>query len=381
MGMAASQARLLSITARMHDVEFQAQSIQNAKLRLAIDEESAYREYNAALDATTLTINAINLTSGEKSTIPATFNNLCSRSRLTAADGKNYAILDNKGRLIVENDIEEAYNENNFANAYEFAIYMMNPDGNNNTYAFANNSAELGQKLNEAEEDVYNSLTPKSNKLTGLRDKLASLTGSDDIYNTDSVEEENKDEYEKTLAAYKHELYKRAAGKINEKLYTLNKETEYTSAEDFDTDLFNYYISIFNQIQQAGGCVSISEYDGMNGDAANDNEWLQAMIQSGQFTLEIIETDKKTGEVDLDATSVSSDSCVGYTQTTEIDKRAFAKAEAEYEHRLKQIDKKDKQYDLELSKLETERQALTTEYDSVKKVIQDNIDRTFKIFS
>ena len=34
-----------------------------------------------------------------------------------------------------------------------------------------------------------------------------------------------------------------------------------------------------------------------------------------------------------------------------------------------------------LSKLETERTALTTEYGSVKKVIEDNIDRTFGIFS
>ena len=35
MGMAASQARLLCITARIHDVEYQAQAIQNAKLQLA----------------------------------------------------------------------------------------------------------------------------------------------------------------------------------------------------------------------------------------------------------------------------------------------------------------------------------------------------------
>ena len=56
-------------------------------------------------------------------------------------------------------------------------------------------------------------------------------------------------------------------------------------------------------------------------------------------------------------------------------------AEAEYEHKMKQIDKKDQKFDLDLSKLETERTALTTEYDSVKKVIEDNIDRTFGIFS
>ena len=54
MGMAASQARLLSITARIHDVEYQAQSIQNAKLQLATQEDRIYTEYNEALNATTL---------------------------------------------------------------------------------------------------------------------------------------------------------------------------------------------------------------------------------------------------------------------------------------------------------------------------------------
>ena len=105
------------------------------------------------------------------------------------------------------------------------------------------------------------------------------------------------------------------------------------------------------------------------------------MIQSGQFTIEVINTDKHTGEVSLDATSPASDSCLAYTNTTAIDNRALAKAEAKYEHTLKEIDKKDQKYDLDLSKLETERTALTTEYESIKTVINDNIERTFGIFS
>ena len=56
MGMAASQARLLTITARMHDVEYQAQSIQNAKIQLATQSDQVYQNYLEALDATTLTI-------------------------------------------------------------------------------------------------------------------------------------------------------------------------------------------------------------------------------------------------------------------------------------------------------------------------------------
>ena len=83
----------------------------------------------------------------------------------------------------------------------------------------------------------------------------------------------------------------------------------------------------------------------------------------------------------MEGASPSSEASLGYTNTTTIDKTALAKAEAKYEHAMKEIDRKDKQYDMTLSKLETERSALTTEYDSVKKVIEDNIERTFGIFS
>lgn len=44
MGMAASQARLLSITSRMADNELRAQIINNAKMRLTDDSSAAQRK-------------------------------------------------------------------------------------------------------------------------------------------------------------------------------------------------------------------------------------------------------------------------------------------------------------------------------------------------
>ena len=105
------------------------------------------------------------------------------------------------------------------------------------------------------------------------------------------------------------------------------------------------------------------------------------MLQSGRITVDVVSVDAKSGELSDDKTSVSSDSNLAYTATSTIDKTAPARAEAEYEYEMKKIDKQDKLYDMDLNKLETERTALTTEYDSVKKVIQDNIERTFGIFS
>ena len=51
MGMSASQARLLSLTARQHDVELRAQKLQADKLRLAADSDRVYLTYLNALNA------------------------------------------------------------------------------------------------------------------------------------------------------------------------------------------------------------------------------------------------------------------------------------------------------------------------------------------
>ena len=52
MGMSASQARLLTLTARQHDVEWKAQKLQAEKLRLANDSDRVYNTYLEALSAT-----------------------------------------------------------------------------------------------------------------------------------------------------------------------------------------------------------------------------------------------------------------------------------------------------------------------------------------
>ena len=52
MGMAASQARLLSITARLTNNENSGQSISYSKQRLADQTQQITNEYNEALEAT-----------------------------------------------------------------------------------------------------------------------------------------------------------------------------------------------------------------------------------------------------------------------------------------------------------------------------------------
>ena len=48
---------------------------------------------------------------------------------------------------------------------------------------------------------------------------------------------------------------------------------------------------------------------------------------------------------------------------------------------MRKIDSKDKKFDTDLAAMESERNAIKTEMDTLKSVAKDNVDRTFRLFS
>jgi hypothetical protein len=262
------------------------------------------------------------------------------------------------------------------SDAYTFAMQMMGVDATG--IEDAEEKVLNGNVSSEVSEAYQNLVDYAKEHFQGYdtNNEYEELVSAPEnsIIGYDEATQEEQDEYENLVSVFKYKLYKSYSADIYAKMSG-------SDSSDFDSDKFNKYMSIYNQIKACGGCRPISDFNGPYGNASNNNEWLTAMIESAQLSIDTVTTDKKTGEVTFTGTSPSSDTSISYTTTTTIDKTAEAKAEAKYEHDLKEIDKKDKKYDLTLSKLESERTALTTEYDSVKKVIEDNIDRTFGIFS
>ena len=59
MGLASSQARLLSLTARMHQIEYSAQRVEAMKLQMANESRKVYEDYLDALDKTKLQIKTL----------------------------------------------------------------------------------------------------------------------------------------------------------------------------------------------------------------------------------------------------------------------------------------------------------------------------------
>ena len=76
-------------------------------------------------------------------------------------------------------------------------------------------------------------------------------------------------------------------------------------------------------------------------------------------------------------TSVSTNT--GLQEVT--DEVNLRKAEAKYEADMKRIDLKDRKYDTDLAALDTERNAIKQEMETLKTVAKDNVERTFKLFS
>jgi len=105
----------------------------------------------------------------------------------------------------------------------------------------------------------------------------------------------------------------------------------------------------------------------------NDADWLHNCLQEGFV---IIQSYDKS-EDKFNDTSVSVDSKLEEQQDPENVK----KAEAQYEADMERINEKDTKYDKELAICENERNAIKEEVDSLKTVIKDNAERTFKLFS
>ena len=108
MGMAASQARLLSITARLTNNENSGQSISYSKQRLADQTQQITNEYNEALNTTKLTV----LTGFNGS--DATYTDISYETmtgKQMAANTKQYVVTDTKGKILVTEDIANAYKQ------------------------------------------------------------------------------------------------------------------------------------------------------------------------------------------------------------------------------------------------------------------------------
>jgi len=138
MGLSSSQARLLNLTSRMHQIEYKAAKLEAEKLRMANKSRRVYQEYQNALEQTKIQVSFVQ-SDGSIDYMDATYNNLVERGydlrfegedkvRLTESQaahfelakkegGKEYYAALEAGRAETVNGYREVFTSEQLANA------------------------------------------------------------------------------------------------------------------------------------------------------------------------------------------------------------------------------------------------------------------------
>ncbi|MCD7879373.1 MAG: hypothetical protein LUG16_05520 [Candidatus Gastranaerophilales bacterium] len=122
--------------------------------------------------------------------------------------------------------------------------------------------------------------------------------------------------------------------------------------------------------------INDEEYNVRDGSSYLDNSsLLQDAIINGRLFL--LDTNQTSSSNTYSISDLSSNTSIEYVLDTSDDEAA----ESEYEYETARLSRQENQLDLELQQLETQHEAVMNEYDSVKELISNNIERTFKLFT
>lgn len=321
MGLSASQARLLALTSRLSDLELQAQTISNAKLRLADASSATSEAYEDALNKQKITVWSGVNSSGNSTYVDATAYNLTMYGAIQSVDKQRF-LRDSSGRMIVSEDVGASFDASQNQGSQAYKLQQQYATVDDYLQATLGYSTETGAVAAGKDYDA-DAVTYYTNVYIGFEEFLNGIGyTSDSDFNTDS---------------------------------TLKQDDGATSQ----------YANIFNEIAENG-------YNAVSNQNMTSEEWLYAQLNSGNIYLAEYDKDNKLQDVSWS----SGDTSI----TTQSDETDTAKAEAEYQASMDQIEAKDKRYDLQLKNIDTEHSAIQTEMDSVQKVIDKNIERSFKVF-
>jgi len=294
MGMSASQARFLSITARMHDLEYQAQTIDNAKLSLANDANVAYEEYCNGINATKYQLKVI--TGGEVDKVDLTYNAIVASG--SQPDHPMYILTD----------------------AASDKIYLP--------------------------QSVVSGM---NNKIPQTLEEFLKIVAQKYVYSSHGINDNEA----------LQKLY--SDGNANYWTAVYYQLTGYTDDE--------------GNISNGHGFIAISNEN------ANDRQWIQKNVEKGEVIINSMQAtrDNVAGKkVNIFAqTNMAVDTNLSITS----DDLLISRAAADYERRVEDINQKEKQLDLRLTRIQNEHNALKTEYETVKELVKKNIERSYKTFN
>ena len=441
MGLAASQARLLTITSRLSSVELKQQRIAMDKMRLANDQEGVSEKYTNALNNKTLTI------SNGSEEIAMNYSTLSAQgySVRRASDGLTPSSGVYSGQVVAKptcplpDDIEmpailqQAQGTTGTAGASGVSntttetmgifdyVYAAISDVRNINYwkTDSGNSVDTAGMTNAEKQEAG---VTKTDYWESIKQKKALWASSVVPAFDNAIAQLNK--------AGKTELAQSLTDRKNSTTQYINEERS-TPKSTYDTGMSIYNAinrhctvctnAMFNS-KDAYNAVTITVTKG--GSSSNTNtstdlteeqtqalkEWRQQKQESQTawneyYTyLEAVESASGASAEQIEFYNqlknsqfliqgllsgylalVKDGQQVSLSSATDIiesyDKSDDAAAEAEYNAEMNKINRKEKTLDMQAKRLDTEYSALTNEYNSIKTIISNHTQKDFSYFS
>ena len=360
MGMAASQARYLSLTARKTNTEYEGQQVNQQRTALANQSAGLFNQMLAlevptppmATDYTKTVYTFVDTSTSETISLDSIYKNPTVEGEQAtytiSGSTKEASVLSN-----VTNFVYAGTGSNGFVlDLNEDNKYTISVNGSTAmTIQEANTYNGLTKYFQDAEKAAGNTgdtpaLDQKyfkfTNASTGIEYYIPTFPGAENLQELQLYLEGNSGA---NLRAYSAESYTKDE-------YFHIDDAVLTTASD-GTGRYDY-ISFYPDDQYVGGDRS-----------------------SGQ----LIENAQKI-TCKLTQQTLQDDEAFDAAMETYTAKKAiYDKTIADIDARTTVIQQQDKTLELHLDQLDTEQQAIQTEMDAVKKVIDKNIEETFKTFA
>lgn len=318
MGLSASQARFLQLTARRSNVEYQAQQINFQRLQLSDQLAAASNIYE---EKTSNRILRFSFNTGsEINKVDLSYKNYKNYMNqqlegLSTSQDKYFLVSSSGNKIVVASEADRD------------AIINSNQE--------RIDSSKMIKAMQDYEKARANNALDTLDSDTKYLAEIGIAGG----YQVSAVEKDDESDSEQT-----YELLDKDGNKV----------------ESIERNRF-------------------SESDFMIVDDLDNIENFQSSLQNGYFFFAKLVKDEISGVSHLQTQGI--DSLGGGAITDELNEADDVAAEAEYDRTRARIQNIDKKLELELNRLETERNAIETEIESITKVIDDNIEKSYKTFN
>lgn len=287
--------------------------------------------------------------------------------QLLGVDKGNFSDMSEQDRMILDimdnmiagfQAILDVSDDDTDVQAFNYAIQE--------TLNLLTNSQDLGSRNHS--NDAYNDCINQANNYNGWVTKAAS---KDKNFGTRAISISNLAEsfltfYAQAKNGFDDKYYIRQDGKKSSYVtddqgyyYKIKNGDSKTTKQMFESE---FYSIMFNNLLQNGWYNNIY---------IDDKEYLDNALKNGQLFISSINEDGYYYQDKYNAN--------GYVMEN-TNEDAITQAEREFSVAKLKINAKEERLDLDMKQLDLEISSLTTEYDTVKSLINKNVEKTFTMF-